>query len=106
MELETLLTGSKWQIIKLLATKEMSPLELSKELGTTIANISMQLRLLETAGLVTKKKIGTTKPGKPRTKYSISQDYAFITIITKGFAKKKLVKIGKREKEVLKQILS
>ena len=56
MEVETLLTGTKWQIIEQLAKKKQSPLELAEKLNTTIANISQQLRLLELSNLVKKKK--------------------------------------------------
>ena len=90
MDLDGLLTGTKWDIIKILAEKPSSPLELAKKLGTTIANISQQLRLLQTAGLTKKKRTGTGKPGKPRMVFSLSDDYALITIISKGFAKKKV----------------
>ena len=56
MDLETLLTNTKWEIIELLSKESLSPLELSKKLNTTIANISQQLRLLETANLIKKQK--------------------------------------------------
>jgi predicted ArsR family transcriptional regulator len=105
MDLETLLTGTKWDILELLASKQLSPLELAKKLNTTIANISQQLRLLETAGLVKKQRTGSAKPGKPRMLFSLSGSYAFITILSKGFAKKKLIKISQKQKEVLKQLI-
>ena len=49
MDLETLLTSTKWDILEMIAKKPMSPIELSKILNTTIANISQQLRLLQKA---------------------------------------------------------
>ena len=36
--------------------------------------------------------------------FSLSDDFAFITVMSKGFAKKKLVRISRKQKEVLKQI--
>ena len=105
MDLETLLTGTKWDIIEILASKPLSPIELSEKLNTTIANISQQLRLLQTANLLKKQKIQSTGPGKPRTLFSLSDDYAFIIIMSKGFAKKKLIKITSKQKEVLKQLI-
>jgi len=83
----------------------LSPSEISEKLNTTIANISQQLRLLQTAGLVKKKKTGSARPGKPRMLFSISDDFAFITILSKGFAKKKLVRINQKQKEALKQLI-
>ena len=105
MDLETLLTGTKWEIIELLADKPFSPLELAKKLNTSIANISQQLRLLQTADLVKKERTGSGKPGKPRMLFSLSNNYSFITIFSDGFAKKKLIKITKKQKEVLKQLI-
>ena len=106
MELETLLTGTKWEIIELLSAKPSSPSEISEKLQTTIANISQQLRLLQTAGLVSRKRTGTGKPGKPRMMFSLSDDFAFLTIISKGLVKKKLIKINPRQKEVLKGFMN
>ena len=105
MDLETLLTGTKWEILEILANKPSSPLELAKRLGTTIANVSQQLRLLQTAGLVKRKRTGSGKPGKPRMLFSLSADYAMITVLSKGFAKKKLIKISQKQKEGLRQLL-
>jgi len=105
MEIETLLTGTKWEIIELLASRPHSPLELSKKLNTTIANISQQLRLLQTADLIKKQRTGSAQPGKPRMLFSLSDNYAFITVMSKGFAKKKLIIIDNKQKEVLKQLI-
>ena len=106
MDAETLLTGTKWNIIELLAKKDTSPLELANSLNTTIANISQQLRLLETAGFVTKTRTGTAKPGKPRVLFSLSDDYCMIMLFTKGFARKKLVKISKEQRKELRNIMT
>jgi len=105
MELETLLIGTKWEIIEILSTKPTSPIQFAEKLNTTIANISQQLRLLQTAGLVKKQKTGSGLPGKPRTLFSLSDNYAFITVFSQGFAKKKLITISKKEKEELKKLI-
>lgn len=105
MDLETLLTGTKWEIIELIAENPSSSTELAKDLKTTVANISQQVRLLETAGLVNKKKTGSGKPGKPRVLFSLSHDFAFITIFTKGYSEKRLIKIDNKQREVLKKVL-
>ncbi len=105
MDLETLLTGSKWEIIELLAKNSLSPTELAKRLNTTIANISMQLRLLQTADLVKKEKTRAAGAGKPRTLFSLSDDFGFIIVFSKDFTKKKLLRLKKEQKEVLKKWL-
>ena len=105
MELETLLTGSKWEIIELLAEEKLSPIELAKKLNTTVANISMQLRLLQAAGLVKKERTGSAGAGKPRVLFSLSDNYGFITVFSKGFAQKKLLKLKKEQIEQLKRLI-
>jgi len=105
MDLDGLLTGTKWEIIQILAHAPISPSELAEKLNTTIANISQQLRLLQTAGLINKQKAGTGRPGKPRMFFSLSDDFAFITIMSKGFTEKKLIRISKKQKEVLRKLM-
>ena len=105
MDIETLLVGTKWEIIELLSKESLSPSELSRKLNTTIANISQQLRLLQTADLVKKQKINSGKPGKPRMLFSLSDNYALITIMSKNLAKKKLIKITEKQKETLSQMI-
>ena len=65
MELEGLFSGTKWDILRLIAKEPRNPLELARVLGTSIANISQQLRLLEAAGLVRKEKVSNRERGKP-----------------------------------------
>lgn len=91
METETLFTASKWSILEWVSKNPSSPLEIAKGLDTTIANVSQQLRLLEAAGIVTKKKISNSDAGLPRALYSITKNVGFITTITKGLAHKELV---------------
>ena len=105
MDVETLLTGIKWEIIEIISKQPSSPSDLAKRLNTTIANISQQLRLLQTAGLVKRKKISQLKPGKPRTQFSLADDYCVIISISPDFAKKKLIKIKPDQKKVIKKWL-
>ena len=104
MELETLLIGSKWQIIEQLTKKKQSPLELAKKLGTTIANISQQLRLLELGNIVKKEKTGASGLGKPKTLFSLKQEFAYIIIASDKKADKKLITLTKKEKYLLKKL--
>ena len=106
MDVANLLTGTKWDIIELLSKQELSPTEIAKKLNTTIANISQQLRLLQTAGLVKKQRTQTAKPGKPRVLFSIAEDYCFIMLFSKGSAKKKLLKMTPEQKKILQNIIS
>ena len=105
MDPETLLTGTKWEIIEEISKKPASPSELAKKLNTTIANISQQLRLLQTAGLTKRKKISQLKPGKPRTQFSIADDFAIIIVASPDYAKKKLIKLTPEQKKTMKKWL-
>jgi predicted transcriptional regulator len=105
MDVETLLTGVKWEIIEILAKKPSSPTELAEKLNTTVANISQQLRLLQTAGLTKRKRISQLKPGKPRTQFSLADDYALIISISPDFAKKKLIKLTPEQKKAVQKWL-
>ncbi|HLP80163.1 MAG TPA: helix-turn-helix domain-containing protein [Acidobacteriota bacterium] len=79
MDIESLLTGTKWSIVQHIAQQPLSPLELARTLGTSIANISLQLRLLEAAKIVKKQRISNSGAGKPRILYSLVQDILFVS---------------------------
>jgi len=100
----SLLTGTKWEILQLLAKKKQSPSELAKKLKTTIANVSTQLRLLQTAGLIKSEKVRLGK-GKPRTVYSIADKFAFIVLLADGIAKAEQIKLTTDQLKVLKKWL-
>jgi len=106
MDLASLLTGTKWDMIELLSKKSSSPSDLASALNTTIANISQQIRLLETAGLVKRERSGQGKPGKPRVLFSIADDFCLITFFSEGFARKKLLKLSKEQKRMMQNLLA
>jgi len=93
MEIETLFTEQKWNILASLADKKQSPLQLSKRLNTSMANISQQLRLLEAFGLVKKEKIPNRDKGKPRTLFSLKKNYAYLISATGNYADKRLIEL-------------
>lgn len=95
MEKEILFTTSKWDIIQEIAKSPQAPLGIAKILNTTIANVSQQLRLLEAAGLVKKRRIANVGAGQPRALFSLSDDFVFMSLASRGLAKKKLLNISK-----------
>jgi DNA-binding MarR family transcriptional regulator len=101
MELETLFTSSKWEIIKRISHEKESPLQIAQHLNTTIANISQQLRLLEMAGLVKKEKLSNRASGKPRMLFSLKEDFAYLITCTKEGVNKKLIPLGLYQKIIL-----
>ena len=96
MEYSSLLTDSKWNIIKEIAKEEQTPTNLANKLNTSIANISQQLRLLEAYGLVKKKKlVGEEKhPGKPKNVYSLNKEVAEVMLITNETTIKKTIDLN------------
>jgi hypothetical protein len=106
MELETLFTSSKWEIIKRISHEKESPLQIAQKLNTTIANISQQLRLLEMSGLIKKEKLSNRASGKPRMLFSLKQDFAYLITCTKEGVGKKLISLDLYQKVILNSLLT
>ena len=102
MELELMFSEQKWNILKCLSEGKYSPLQLAQRLNTTMANISQQIRLLEAASLVKKEKIKNRDKGKPRTLFSLNEDFAYIIPAMHDFAEKKLLRVKDYQKIILK----
>ena len=102
LDTETLFTATKWEILKLLESKPHAPIEIAKELGSSLANISQQLRLLEMAGLVQSKRVPNRDKGQPRVLYSMAGNLSYMIATTDNFVDKKVVKLSERNKSVLR----
>jgi predicted transcriptional regulator len=93
MDLDSVFVDSRWEVIRALSTKPLSPTELAKLTKTTIANISTQLRFLEALNLVEKQRMTTVKPGKPRTLYTMKKEFAYLVLASSNLSGKKLMKL-------------
>ncbi|MBN1503291.1 winged helix-turn-helix transcriptional regulator [Candidatus Woesearchaeota archaeon] len=102
MELESLFSSTRWEILKALSKKSYSPIELSELLNTTPANISQQLRLLELAGLVASERASTAERGKPRVLYSLANNFSYLILTSKSFADKRLLPLTTYHNFILK----
>lgn len=102
MDFDSFLTSPRWEILKIIAKKPSSPVEIAQELKTTVSYISQQLKLLDAAGIVKKKKTGTAEKGKPRTLFSLSNELLYLTVLTKSFSVKKLIHLTEHHKTILK----
>jgi predicted transcriptional regulator len=102
MDQETLFTGSKWDILKILAHTPKSPLELAKTAKTSIANVSQQLRLLEMAGIVKSIRVPNRDKGQPRIVYSLVKDTALFIATGNKFAEKKMVDLDSYKAVILR----
>lgn len=102
MELDSFLSSPRWEILRMIIQKPSSPMEIAKELETTNSFISQQLKLLEAAGIVKRKRTGAVEKGKPRTLFSISQESVYLVPLAKGIYKKKFLPLSRENKVVLK----
>jgi len=91
MDQETLYTAAKWDILKMLEGKQLSPIEITKKTGGSMANVSQQLRLLEMAGLVKSERISNRDKGQPRILYSLAQDSCYVISTANSFVEKKRI---------------
>jgi predicted transcriptional regulator len=102
MDFDSFLTSPRWEILVIIAEKPSSPVEIAEKLNTTVSYISQQLKLLDAAGIVKKERTGAVEKGKPRALFSISDEFAYLTLLSHGLANKKLVKIDSHHKDIMK----
>ncbi|MBC8495869.1 winged helix-turn-helix transcriptional regulator [archaeon] len=102
-----LLTESKWRIIKELANQNQTPTDLAKKAGTSLANVSQQLRLLEAYGLVKREgKVNNNVPGKPKTTFSLGKEVIHITFVSEHLSTKKDLDLDFIQKAIINLWLS
>lgn len=106
MDFDLFLTSPRWEILKIIAEKPSSPIEIAEKLKTTVSYVSQQLKLLDAASLLAKEKTGAAEKGKPRTLFGLSNELFYITALTKKFSEKKLLYISEHHKLILKIWLS
>ncbi|MBU1321570.1 MAG: winged helix-turn-helix domain-containing protein [Nanoarchaeota archaeon] len=96
MDTEELLSKSRWKILKELAKAPRSAVEIAKKTSQSVANVTQQLQLLEAYHLIKKasdeKDPKEHKPGKPKTRYLLSQEILLTTVLKSGIAEKKVLK--------------
>jgi predicted transcriptional regulator len=102
MDHETLFTATKWDILKVLEKGPKSPLEISNALGSSLANVSQQLRLLEMAGVVTSKRVSNRDKDKPRILYSLAGNLSYLIATSDKFVDKKMLSLTERNKIILR----
>ncbi len=102
MDFDSFLTSPRWEILVIIAEKPSSPVEIAEKLNTTVSYISQQLKLLDAAGIVKKEKTGAVERGKPRALFSISEEFAYLTLLSEGLANKNLLKLDYHHKDILK----
>ncbi len=101
MELDSFLASPRWDILKIIINKPSAPMEIAEQLQTTTSFVSQQLKLLEATGLVKKQKTGAFEKGKPRSLFSISEEFLYIVPIAKNAPDKTLLTLSKENKIIL-----
>ena len=95
---DTLLTGIKWRVLEETASSELSPTQLAKRLGTTVAYASQQLKLLEAHGYLKKERvdkgIGGRKNNDTRIKYSVNKNSLYLTLLRPYLTERKELKLN------------
>ncbi len=102
MDSNLLLSESRWKILEILATNPSSPLEISQKVKTSTAYVSQQLKLLEAANLIVKKKTGMAEKGQPRSVYTIVQEILYLTALVKDKPVKKMIYLSDHHRLILK----
>jgi predicted transcriptional regulator len=105
MDIETIFTDSKWRILTELSQKSLSPTDLSEKTGTSLPNISTQLKLLEALEFVEKEKTDNFEKGQPRKIYSMKKEFAYLILGTKNAMGKKMFKLNHDSKFLFSSLL-
>jgi predicted transcriptional regulator len=101
MDFDIFLTSPRWDILKIISEKPSSPVEIAEKLNTTVSYVSQQLKLLDAANLLKKEKTGEVLKGKPRTLFSLANEFFYLTILTKNISEKRLVPVNDHHKAIL-----
>lgn len=105
MGVEEAFSGLKWDIVEQLAKRPRSPTELADILGTSVANIIYQLKLLTAYGIVSVKREKNSKPGKPRQIFDLAGDQALLIFCSREGVGKRSFKPNVFEKALLNMVL-
>lgn len=101
MDFDSFLASPRWDLLELIAREPLSPVELAEKMGTTVSYVSQQLKLLDAAGLLKKTKTGAAEKGKPRSLFSLSKEFGFLTLLSEGRAEKKRIPFTDHYRAVL-----
>lgn len=102
MEFDDFVSPPRWQILDIIAREPTSPVNISEKIKTSVAYVSQQLKILEAANLVKKKKTGAVEKGKPRSLYSIVKNTLYLTALMNNSPAKKQINPNPHQEVILK----
>ena len=85
-----MLSNNRWIILKEIAEVPQSPSDLALKTGTSLSNITQQLKLLEAYRVVRKERSEEKNSGKPRTIYYLNSEFAYAVVLKNGMAERKI----------------
>jgi DNA-binding MarR family transcriptional regulator len=91
MKFETILTNSRWSILEALADGNHAMSEIAAATGTSLPNVSQQVRLLEAYDLVKALHEEKEGKGKPKTIYRLNKSLAHVAMVRPGLVGMKTV---------------
>lgn len=86
-------TNNRWTLLKEIAEKKQCPTDLAERTNTSLSNVSQQLKLLEAYNLVKKEKSQERNTGKPKTIYSIDNEFVYGIMLRDGKCEKRNFRI-------------
>jgi predicted transcriptional regulator len=102
MDVDLLTAKAKWAVLEKIAKSESSPLEVAKELNTSAANISTQLRYLELADIVKKRRVSNAQAGKPRMLYSLKKNVMLVMAASQNLHMRQIVEMDAQKETILR----
>jgi len=102
MDVDLLTAKAKWAVLEKIAKKELSPLEIAKQLNTSVANVSTQLRYLELANIVKKRRVSNAMAGMPRILYSLNKSVLLLMAAANGFSMRKIIEMDDEKEAMLR----
>ena len=100
--MDLLTAKAKWAVLEKISKKEVSPIEIAKQLDTTVANVSTQLRYLELANVVKKRKVSNVEAGKPRVLYSMQRSLFIVMAAAPGFHMRRVLEMDAQKETILR----
>jgi DNA-binding transcriptional ArsR family regulator len=85
--------NNKWILLKDIAHIPQSPTDLAAKTGTSLSNITQQLKLLEAHKIVRKERSEEKSTGKPRTIYHINNELVYAMLLMNGKAERRTFKV-------------
>ncbi len=100
-----MLDDTRWSILEEVARGSKTMSEIAERVGSSVANVSQHLKLLEAYDYVSKEKDAEGKPGRPQNVYALSKDFSLIAFAEQPTAERKVLDLKDRYHKLILRIL-